>query len=316
MPNILITGAAGFVANHLIPLLIPKYEIIGLVLQLPQTKPHPITYLACDITESSTVDQIISQYKPDFIIHLAAIAQSWKSNASEIFQTNLIGTLNLYQAIVNQKSYQPKIIYISSSDVYGQTNNPSHIDETSSLNPTNFYAVSKLSADRLSYQFAHSQNLNVIMLRPFPHTGPGQNTGFFVPDMASQIAKIEQTHSIDQISVGNLTATRDYTDVRDMVQAYHLALTSDLPKGEVYNVSSDRGITIQSMLDLLVNLSPSALTIHQDPAKLRPVDTPIAIGNSTKFRQATNWQPTIPISQTLEDTLNFYRNLQSSQTIS
>ncbi len=317
MPKVLITGALGFVANHLIPLLIPEYQIIGLVLQTPQTKPHPITYLECDITDSQAINSIITAHKPEFIIHLAAVSQSWNTDVTKLFQTNLTGTLNIYQSILNQKSYSPKIIYVSSSEVYGQTNNSSSIDESSSLNPINTYAVSKLSADRLSYQFSYSHNLNVTILRPFPHAGPGQSTGFFVPDMASQIVTIEQTPATtNQISVGNLTSIRDYTDVRDMVRAYYLALTSNLPQGEVYNISSDHGIAIQDIFTQLTHLSTVDLSIHQDPNKLRPIDIPIAIGNSAKFRQATNWQPHIPLVQTLTDTLNYYRNLQSAQTTS
>ncbi len=307
MAKVLITGAAGFVASHLIPQLSSEFEVIGIGRE--PTISQDIPYFACDITNPQEVNQLIHRQEPEFIVHLAAIAHTTNTQFDQITQTNLTGPYNLYQAILSRPDYNPKILFISSGEVYGNTDTPDNITENSLLNPTNLYGVSKLAADRLSYQYALAHQLNITILRPFSHTGPGQQLGFFVPDIASQVAAAEKSTQSQTISTGNLTAIRDYLDVRDVVHAYHLALTTDLPPGESYNIASGQGTSIQSMFDQLISLSTVPITSQEDPNRLRPIDIPTLIGNSDKFRIATGWQPKIPLSQTLQDTLNYYRSL-------
>lgn len=306
--KILITGANGFVGQHLIELLKPDYQILGLIHNSNLENSENVTYLSGNILDQGFLEDTLKSFQPDFIVHLAAIAITSSPNPENIFKINLFGTLNLYQAISQLKSadFNPKILYISSAEVYGKTTNPENITEESPFFPGNFYGTSKVSADRLSFQMSKSNGLKIIIIRPFNHTGPGQQKGFFVPDMAAQIVKAENLDE-GEIVTGNLESVRDFLDVRDVVAGYKLALETDLPPGEAFNLSSGQGFSMKQILDKLISLAKKPLKICYDKSRIRPSDIQITIGNNSKFKKLTNWEPKIPIDQTLLDTLEYWR---------
>lgn len=309
MQKILITGVNGFVGQHLINVL-DNYFIIGLTHGGELSNTENQKFHSGNILDSHFLEEIIGKYKPEHIIHLAAIAPATYKDAESVFKINLLGTNNLYQAIINHKSsiFNPKILYISSAEVYGKTDNPENITEQSSLNPLNYYGTSKLAADRLSFQLSVSHKLNTVIIRPFNHAGPGQGLGFFVPDVCSQIVEIEKGIKDPSISLGNLDSTRDISDVRDIVEGYKLILENNTVPGEVFNLCSGKGIIMKDLLDQLLALSTKNIEITRDPDKIRLSDNPISVGNHDKITQKFGWQSHFSLEQTLKDTLSYWRS--------
>ena len=204
--------------------------------------------------------------------------------------------------------YDPIIQIAGSSEEYGLVyENELPIKETNPLRPLSPYAVSKVSQDYLGYQYFKTYGLRIIRTRAFNHSGPRRGEVFVDSNFAKQVAKIEIGKQQPVIKVGNLEAIRDFTDVRDVVVAYWLA-TEKCEPGEVYNISSGQGWAIKDVLNKLVELSKrDDIKIEADPARMRPSDNPILIGDSTRFRQVTGWQPKITYEQTLKDMLDFWR---------
>jgi len=310
MQKVLITGAAGFVGKYLIDSLLAKYNVLGT--DLSPINPNPkIDYFSGDILDKSFLTEIIKNEKPEIVFHLAAKSLAWARNVEQVFKINMLGTINLYESILEAREnsgYNPKIFFISSSEVYGNTTNPKNITEDSPLFPAKFYSASKVASDRLSYSYSQSEKLNILILRPFTHTGPGQAKGFVVPDFASQIAELEKDPGKNEILVGNLKPIRDYLDVRDVVEAYSAVIDKNWISGDSYNICSGKGIKIEKILDILLKLTDRKLEVKKDPSKLRTSDTPIYVGNNEKFVNLTGWKPKISLETTLKDTLEFWRN--------
>lgn len=309
MQKALITGTAGFVGHYLSQSLLEKYQVVGTDLnpEKPNTK---MDYFPGDILDKKFLSNLISKRKPVIIFHLAAKSQTWSRNVEEVFKINMLGTINLYESVleIRQNSdYNPKIFFISSSEVYGNTVDPKNITETSPLFPAKFYSASKVASDRLSYSYSQSEKLDILILRPFTHTGPGQGKGFFVPDIASQIAQLEKDPEENTLLVGNLEPIRDYLDVRDVVAAYKVVIDKKWTPGDSYNICSGKGVRIEEILNILLKLSSKKLVIKKDPSRLRASDTPVYVGNNQKFVELTSWEPKIPLEQTLGDTLDFWR---------
>ncbi|RJR29533.1 NAD-dependent epimerase/dehydratase family protein, partial [Candidatus Microgenomates bacterium] len=180
------------------------------------------------------------------------------------------------------------------------------IKETNPLRPLSPYAVSKLAMDYLGYQYFQSYGLRVIRTRGFNHTGPRRGDVFAESSFAKQIAEIEKGKHEPVVHVGNLEAQRDYTDVRDMVRAYYLAVQQCDP-GEEYNICTGKAWKIQAVLDLLISMAKVKVKIEQDPARMRPSDVEVLIGDNSKFTKKTGWQPEIKFEKTMEDLLNYWR---------
>lgn len=313
--KVLITGITGFVGSHLADFLLEKdnIEVYGIERWRSNCEniehiKDKIRLIECDIRDSSSVKRVIEEVKPDHIFHLAAqsfVFTSWHAPA-ETLTTNIIGELNIFEAL-RELGINPKIHIAGSSEEYGMVRKSElPIKETNPLRPLSPYAVSKVGQDLLGYQYYMSYGLNIIRTRAFNHTGPRRGEVFVCSDFAKQIARIKKGKQEPVISVGNLEAIRDFSDVRDIIKAYWLAMEK-CKSGEVYNICSGRGYKISEALDILLTLSKVNAKIGQKPNKMRPSDVPILVGDSSKFRKQTGWKPQIPFEQTLKDLLAYWQ---------
>jgi GDP-4-dehydro-6-deoxy-D-mannose reductase len=305
--RILITGVAGFVGGHLTRHLLqvePQAELFGTVLFPEQTVAN-VTCYALDLRDEPALAALIEDIRPDHIYHLAAQASPRRSFAVpwETLQNNIGAQLSLMLACL-KCDLRPRFLVVSSAEVYGAVR-PEQIpvNEDTPFCPASPYAVSKVAQDMLGLQYFLSHRLPVIRVRPFNHFGPGQSEGFVAPDFALQIARIEAGQQASVIRVGNLSAQRDFTDVRDVVAAYHLLMQHGIP-GNVYNIASGRTYSIEYLLQTLLQYSSRAIEVQVDPARLLPVDIPLIQGDASRLRAVTGWQPTIAFEDTLRDVLD------------
>jgi len=310
----LITGAGGFVGRHLCAYLLAHtdWELMGTVYPHPvetQPKDSCLRLRHADLCDPELVRTLVGEVRPDYILHLAAqsfvptsFADPW-----DTLQNNIRAQLNLLEA-VRRSGRDVRVLVIGSNEEYGAPR-PDELPQTeqSPLRPNNPYAVSKVAQDFLGLQYHLAYGLPVVRVRPFNHTGPGQAPRFVVPAFASQIARIEAGLQEPVMKVGNLEAARDFTDVRDIVRAYHLAVTQGEP-GEVYNLASGQAQSVQGLLKKLLSLSAVEIRVERDPERYRPVDVPVAYGTAHKFQRLTGWEPEIPFEQTLQDVLTYWRS--------
>jgi len=314
--KVLVTGVTGFAGSHLVDYILaekPGTEITGIQRWRSRTEniehfADKIRLVECDLRDASSVRDVLDEERPDWIFHLAAqsfVPTSWTA-PTESLVTNIIGQLNIFEA-VKKLGIKPRIQLACSSEEYGLVlENELPIKETNPLRPLSPYAVSKVGQDMLGYQYWMSFRIPVVRTRGFNHEGPRRGPVFVCSDFAKQIADIEKGRRPPVVRVGNLTARRDFTDVRDVVRAYWLALEKGEP-GEVYNIASGRAWTIREMLDLLLSLSKSKIKVEEDPARMRPSDVPVLLGDSSKFRDRTGWSPSIPFEKTIADLLAYWR---------
>jgi GDP-4-dehydro-6-deoxy-D-mannose reductase len=315
MKKILITGASGFVGKHLIELLSKEEEnqIFGTYL-IDKSKASlakfgdKLNLRKIDLSDEANVFSMIEEIKPDLIFHLAAStspAESFNDPKGTIMN-NVSTELNILDALKKLNLTKTRVLITSSADIYGKVSEENlPINEDCPLNPTNPYAVSKIAQDFLALQYFNAHNIKTIRVRAFNHVGPGQSPAFVVSAFAKKIAEIEKTEE-SEITVGNLEAKRDFTDVRDMVKAYVEIIEKGNP-GDVYNIGSGKALKISEILDGLVELSNKKITVKVDEKLMRPVDNPELVCDATKIGKTINWVPEIPINKTLEDTLNYWR---------
>lgn len=287
----LITGRSGFVGGYLDKHLQDLgIETFGYDLKNGQ-----------DLLNYNQLRNMIDKIKPDYIFHLAAqayVPESF-SNPKRAFQVNTIGSLNLLEA-VRQLGLKTKILLAGTSEEYGSAEIN---DETSLPEPQSPYAIAKLAMDYLGRWYAKTYGMNVVVTRAFNHTGAGRGEMYAESSFAKQIALIEAGKQIG-LDHGNLESKRNYTDVRDVVKAYKLA--ADLPS-DVYNICSDQNFTMMQILHKLCEHSKVPIKAQEDPSRFRPADFSFAEPSAEKFFDLTGWKPEIPIEQTLEDLLNYWR---------
>jgi GDP-4-dehydro-6-deoxy-D-mannose reductase len=310
----LITGATGFAGSHLAEYLVAHtdLEVWGTDISsndrnIAHIKEN-LQFVVGDMSEPAVASGILSQVQPDYIFHLAAqafVPQSW-SDPWDTIANNVRAELNILQTLVDSGP-STKVLIAGSADEYGMIRpDELPITETTPLRPYNPYAVSKVAQDLLGYQYFASHGLPVVRVRPFNHIGPRQSPAFVTSDFAKQIAEIELALREPKLHVGNLDARRDFTDVRDMVQAYFLALERGEP-GEVYNLGAERAYSIEQVLDMLLGLSDAEIEVVQDTTRLRPSDVPVVVSDCSKFRQSTGWRPTVSMEDSLRDILDYWR---------
>ena len=319
--KVFITGITGFVGSHLAEYIIkshPKVEIIGLTRWRSPTDNinHIIDKLNIkygDLTDLPSLNNILSNDKPDAIFHLAAQSYVDFSFLSPIstLEANVIGTCNLLEAVKQLKKnsgYDPIVHICSSSEVYGQVKeNEVPIKENNPFRPASPYAVSKVAEDMLAYQYWTSWGIKTIRTRMFTHTGPRRGEVFVVSTFAKQIAEIEAKLKEKTVYVGNLDSVRTFLDVRDAVRAYWMLVTKCKP-GEVYNIGGDATMTVGEMLNKLIKLSTEkGIKIKLDKKRMRPSDVTLQIPSSEKFKKETGWKSKITFDTTLKDTLDYWR---------
>ncbi len=330
----LITGAGGFAGRHLTQHLAATtdWELWGTerptalpdVVHIPPARRSELpgrvaldtAWLAqqrlqlapVELAEYEGVRDLLAAVRPAYLFHLAAqsIVARAQSDPEATLVNNLVGQLNVLRA-VQELGLPTRILLIGSSEEYGHVL-PADlpVDEDTPFRPTNSYAVSKVAQDMLGLQYFLTYGTAVIRVRPFNHIGPGQGDAFVTAAFARQVAAIEAGRQEPVLSVGNLSAERDFTDVRDMVRAYHLAITEGEP-GAVYNLGSGRATAISAILDTLIGLSRVAVRVEHDPARLRPADVPQIVCDPHRFQARTGWQPLIPLDQSLADILDDWR---------
>ncbi len=300
-----VTGAGGFVGPHLVAHLRDQGDDV--------TEMDLFGPVVLDVTDADSVLGAIDAARPDVVYHLAALShvgQSWSSPGAS-FRVNAEGTLHVLRACLEVKV--PRVVVILSSEVYGNAEPDAlPLAEDAALRPVTPYGAGKAAADVLALQAFLADQLAVVRVRPFGHTGPGQSDQFVVPALAHRIARAERD-GVDEIPVGSLTAVRDLSDVRDVVRAYRLLAERGEP-GEAYNVCSGRGVSIQQIADLLLGHSTRAIRLVTDPTLVRAVDAPVMIGDNTRLRETTGWAPDFSLEQTLADVLAAARATVATET--
>ncbi len=308
----LITGIAGFVGAYLAEAIQAETEwdvwgaVIGSVERASAMSGAKI--LTTDLREPEQARVLVETAQPDWVFHLAAqayVPQSW-ADPWDTYQTNIRSQLNLLDALKRTGS-QARVLVVSSNEVYGYARPEDlPLTEQAPLRPNNPYAVSKLAQDFMGLQYFLDRQMPIIRVRPFNHIGPRQNERFVAPSFAKQIAEIEQGQREPVLRLGNMSVQRDFTDVRDMVRAYILAVQLGEP-GEVYNIGTGRARPVREMLNIMLADCPVKVTEETDPTKFRLSDTPISYADPAKFKRQTGWVPQLSFEQTCLDILNDWR---------
>jgi GDP-4-dehydro-6-deoxy-D-mannose reductase len=293
--RILITGATGFVGPYVQAAC--AREFAG----------AEIIKASADITDRAAVNAMIAAVLPDVVIHLAGIASVpvARSDPTRAFAVNFTGTLNLAYALLESRP-GALLINAGSSDCYGASFRPgTPLDETAALAPLNTYAASKAAADLTLGALAAEAGLRLVRLRSFNHTGPGQSDAYVIPAFAAQVASIKAGSQKPVINVGNLTAERDFLDVRDIAAAFASVIThaEALEPGCVFNLASGTTRRVGDILNMLIAASGLDIEVKPDPERMRPVDIPRASGNAAKAQRLLGWAPAIPFETTLSDVL-------------
>jgi GDP-4-dehydro-6-deoxy-D-mannose reductase len=314
--RILITGITGFVGSHMAEYILrehPDWTVFGTYrwrsrMDNIENFRRSLQLIECDLSDFMSVRKTIDSVQPDYIFHLAAqsfVPASWDAPVDTL-TNNMMGQVNLFDA-VRQASLKTRIQIACSSEEYGLVYpEETPIRETNPLRPLSPYAVSKVIQDTMGYQYAMNYGMRIIRTRAFNHSGPRRGDVFVESNFARQVALVEKGLQEPVIKVGNLEARRDFTDVRDVVRGYFTAADRGEP-GEVYNICSGKTYSIRNVLERLLSMSSLDISVEQDPQRMRPSDVPLLLGDYSKFRDMTGWEPSIPFEKTLEDLLNYWR---------
>jgi GDP-4-dehydro-6-deoxy-D-mannose reductase len=297
----LVTGASGFVGRY----LVAELRRSGAeVLACGGPRDGDDDYFALDLGDIETMRAALERGRPTVVFHLAAqtFVPASLTAPMETYESNAIGSARLAAAIREYaaSSPPPRLLFTSSAEVYGPRGRDElPLRENLDLRPANPYAASKAAAEAILLAEARSFGLDVVVARAFNHIGPGQDERFVVASLAAQLARIA-AGAPPQLLVGNLTAARDFLDVRDVVNAY-IALARDGERGEVYNVCSGGAVTIRDILRELIAIAHVPVEVREDPARMRPADVPILAGSPEKLRARTGWQPQLTLVRSLRD---------------
>ncbi len=309
----LITGVGGFAGSHLADWLLSQgEEVIGLVrdAQRCENIQHlrgKVEIRSCDIRDPDAIGGVLAEFRPQRIYHLAALSfvPTASDSFSDTFEINALATNHLLDA-AQKACPDSRILYVGSSEEYGLGKKTPFV-ETDPLKPQSLYGVSKAAGELLAQSFHKRHGLDVVRARPFNHIGPRQDPHFVCASFARQIASMIMKNELSLIQTGNLQAIRDFTDVRDVVCAYHLIMQKGRT-GEVYNICSEKQIRISDILDQLVAISGRSIRIETDPARYRAENQLPVRGNASRLRKLTHWNPKTPLSQTLADTLEYWKS--------
>ncbi|NEX02300.1 GDPmannose 4,6-dehydratase [Pseudobutyrivibrio sp. NOR37] len=311
----LVIGGAGFVGAYLVrhlkndlgqDVVVTKMEHESL--DIDGIDMNSIEIENLNILNEDEIVELFNKDRPDYIFHLAAqssVSVSWK-NPKLTVDVNIKGAVNLLEAL-RKIDFKPRTLIIGSGEEYGHIRaNETPITEDNNTRPGNIYAATKACQNMLGKIYADAYGLDVVMVRAFNHIGPNQTPLFVVADFCQQVAMIEAGKQEPVIRVGNLSAARDFTDVRDVVRAYAM-LVEKGESGETYNVGSGKAVVIDDILRMILKNSTKEIKVEVDTNKLRPVDVPIIEADITKLQQATGWAKEIELERTIRETLDYWR---------
>lgn len=303
---VLVTGAAGFAGQHLLPRLTPLGPVVAWDRAGTARPAMPnVTWASVDLLDRHAVATALGEARPTAIYHLAGMAHvgdSW-ALAEETFAGNVVGTINLVAAL-RAANLRPTVLITSSATVYRPST--SALGEDAPIAPNTPYGTSKLAQEMVALRAWRDDGVPVVIARSFNHTGPRQTPAFAAPAFARQLARIEAGLDPPTLRVGNLDAQRDLSDVRDTVRAYQALVSSGRPGG-IYNVCAGRAVAMQEVLDALRRHVRVSVTVEQDPARMRPADTPIVLGDRQRLTADTGWTPEISLDATLADLVDYWR---------
>jgi GDP-4-dehydro-6-deoxy-D-mannose reductase len=310
----LVTGAAGFVGRYLVKFLLEQgYTVIAAQhsssLSAGQPPDDPAYTGAvirqADVTDKEALRRLLAEFSPAEIYHLAGIAVTTGEDREAYYRVNFQGAVNLFEA-VREAAPRARVLYVGSAAAYGAVPpDRQPITEEQPLAPVSHYAASKAAADMAASAYA-AEGLHIVRARPFNHTGPGQTTAYVCSRLAQKVAEVALGRAEPVITAGNLDTARDFTDVRDVVRAYHLLLQHGRPS-EAYNVCSEKAYSVREVAALLREIAGVAITIESAAELKRPTDIPLLLGSAEKIRRNTGWQPQIPFRQTLADLLAWWQ---------
>jgi GDP-4-dehydro-6-deoxy-D-mannose reductase len=307
--QILVTGASGFAGGYMVDyLLTQERNVTGTTFgEAPSGFPSErVPLLPCDLGDLGAVREVIAKVDPIEIYHLAAqaaVGRAWEE-PGETFRVNAMGTVNLLEAC-REKGSSARLLLVSSATVYGPPPADGRLVEGMLLQPNDPYGVSKTAADQAAVLYHNAYGLDILRARAFNHIGPGPADKHAIGNFARQLAELEPSGG-GNIRVGNLSARRNFTDVRDVVRAYAFLMEHG-ETGEAYNVCGDTVLSIEEVLDRLIALSPCEFRKVPDLQRMRPVDTPLLDGDNTKLKRATGWGPEISLEKSLSDLLDYWR---------
>ena len=307
----LVVGGGGFVGPYLVRHLKDElgYEVTVTKTEKETLAMDGAVVKNLDILDKNQISELLNEEKPDYLFHLAAqssVAYSWK-NPTLTVDVNIKGCVNLLEA-VKDADEKPRVLLIGSGEEYGHIKKDEcPIIEDNVLRPGNIYAATKSCQNMLGKIYSDAYGLDIMMVRAFNHIGPNKTPVFVVADFCKQVADIEKGKQEPVIYVGNLSAKRDFTDVRDVVKAYAL-LVKGGKRGETYNVGRGHAVAIEDILKEIVSMSDKDIEVKVDEKKLRPVDVPIIEPDIEKIKKEVGWEPVIELRQTLEETLEYWRS--------
>lgn len=310
MKKAMVIGAAGFAGKYLIRHLSIdcKMDVVATKLAHEMLETEYAKVCDLNILKKDDIVELLFAERPDYIFHLAAqssVSVAW-NNPQLTIDVNIKGGVNVLDA-VRELYYKPRILMIGSGEEYGHIRNgETPIKEDNRLNPGNIYAATKACQNMIGSIYSNAYDMELVLVRAFNHIGPGQSSIFVVSDFCRQVVEIEKGLREPTMYVGNLSAMRDFTDVRDVVRAYALLVEHGV-KGETYNVGSGHAIAIRDILDKIILHSSAEVTVKIDQAKIRPVDVPIIEADISKLNAITGWKPNIPLEQTIQEVLEYWR---------
>jgi GDP-4-dehydro-6-deoxy-D-mannose reductase len=320
--KVLITGITGMAGSHLAEYLLDRgdCEVHGTVRWRSNREniagvEKKAFFHECELRDPYAVTHLLRDIRPDRIYHLASqsnVAASWLS-PRETLINNITAQLNILESLKLLDQIDTRVHIAGSSEEYGLVQEHElPVTESNPLRPISPYGVSKVTQDTMAYQYFQNFRLHIVRTRCFNHTGPRRSDSFATSSFARQIVEIEKKRKYPVILVGNLQAKRDFTDIRDVVRAYHLALEHCEPGG-VYNIGSGTATSLRHVLDLLLTMSRMAIRVKQDTSRMRPSDVPVLVADPSAFRKKTGWMPEIPLEQSLFDLLEYWREKLGSR---
>lgn len=305
--RIFLTGIDGFAGRHLTALLAAEgHDVVGSSLESEEVAGAGRVWQV-DVRDPDVVEAAIGEARPDALVHLAAqtsVAAAF-GRPGETFAVNAMGTLHVLEAC--RQAGVDRVLVVTSSEVYGRrvaADGP--VPESAPLAPVSPYGASKAAQDLIGAQYWRGYDLQVVRVRAFPHTGPGQDPRFVFPSVARRIAMAETGRGPAAIAIGNLDPTRDVSHVRDVIEAYALLLRRGAG-GQAYNVCSGVGRTIGEALAVLASLSEVSIEFRVDPARLRPAEVPWMVGDSSLARETIGWTAVRSWEETARDLLDHWR---------